>query len=356
MRSRASVMWAAVLVWWTLNGLASATGMRSMRDASGAAVVTWAHALTVSLASAWLWLPLTMAMLWLVQRYPIERSRLAMSLSAYAAAVLAVVIVRAVMVAMLNDWVHWYDELPSFGEVLLTSVWNNLFLGWMLVGVAHALIFAERAHQRERQASELQGYLAQARLQALAAQLNPHFLFNSLNSIAELLHHNQDAAERMLVHLGELLRHSLDTAGTQHNPLRDELRFVRHYVDIERMRLGERLQLDWTIDNDTLDAPVPHLILQPLVENAIRHAVALRITPGRVRISACRRNGCLVLEVGDDGPGAAAAHGPSGIGLTNTRARLECLYGAGAHLTLRTEVGGGTTARLTIPDRSATVS
>ncbi|MPZ20394.1 MAG: hypothetical protein GEV06_21135 [Luteitalea sp.] len=346
MLSRAWVMWIGLPVWWTLNGLVLATEVRSLGDRFG----SWEVALTYGLGSSWTWVPLTMAAFWLVQRYPIERGRLAMSISIHAGAVLSIIVVRAITHFVLNDWIRWYDELPSFGAVLLQSLFSNFFFGWVLVGVAHALLFAERAHQRERQASELRGHLAQARLQALAAQLNPHFLFNSLNSIAELVHQDPQAAERMLVRLSELLHHSLDTAGGQQIPLREELRLLRHYVEIEHMRLGDRLQLAWNVERNTLHAPVPHLILQPLVENAIRYAVAPRITPTHVCVAAYRRDGCLVLEVTDDGAGTPPTKGNRGIGLANTRARLECLYGKGVQLTLTTDPGG-TTARLTIPDR-----
>jgi signal transduction histidine kinase len=369
---RQRTLWIATFTWWTLNGLVIAADVAAMRDASGR-TLTWSHALTVGLASAWAWVPLTMGVVWLVRRYPLERGRtLARSLIVLNLAVLAVIVLRMSVVMAFNPWVGWYERVPDAAELFLTSVRLNLFPTWLLIGVAHALLFAERARQRERQTVELQGRLAQARLEALSAQLNPHFLFNALNSIAELLHQDPEAADRMLVGLGALLRRSLDTGRLQEVPLHEELRLLEHYVDLEKVRLGSRLRLDWRIEPATLEACVPHLVLQPLVENAIHHAVSHRATPGHVSVSVRRDDHHLVLEVQDDGrdkrdgrDGARRHHtdrtdervertnGDSGIGLSNTRARLECLYGTDHRFDVEPAPDGGTIARLVVPFRGA---
>jgi signal transduction histidine kinase len=360
---RQRTLWIATFAWWTLNGLFIAADVAAMRDASGR-TLPWSHGLTVGLASAWTWVPLTMGVVWLVRRYPLERGRtLARSLVVLNLAVLAVILLRMAVVMLFNPWVGWYAErVPDTAGLFLTSIRLNLFPTWLLIGVAHALVFAERARLRERQAAELQGRLAQARLEALSAQLNPHFLFNALNSIAELLHQDPDAADRMLVGLGALLRRSLDTGRLQEVPLHEELRLLEHYVDLEKVRLGSRLRLDWRIDPATLEACVPHLVLQPLVENAIHHAVSRRATPGRVWVSVRRSDRHLVLEVQDDGrddaPEARSENGSDrrvngGVGLSNTRARLECLYGTDHRLDVEAAPDGGTLVRLVVPFRGA---
>jgi LytS/YehU family sensor histidine kinase len=361
---RQRTLWIATFAWWTLNGLVIAADVAAMRDASGR-MLTWSHALTVGLASAWAWVPLTMGVVWLVRRHPLERGRtLARSLVVLNLAVLAVIVLRMGVVMVFNPWVGWYERVPDTAELFLTSVRLNLFPTWLLIGVAHALLFAERARQRERQTVELQGRLAQARLEALSAQLNPHFLFNALNSIAELLHQDPEAADRMLVGLGALLRRSLDTGRVQEVPLQEELRLLEHYVDLEKVRLGSRLRLDWRIDPATLDACVPHLVLQPLVENAIHHAVSRRATPGHVWVSVRRADRHLVLEVRDDGHDGPRGHHTEpleplgertngGVGLSNTRARLECLYGTDHRLDVEPAQDGGTIARLVVPFRGA---
>ena len=382
---RQRTLWIATFTWWTLNGLVTAADVATMRDASGR-TLTWSHALTIGLASAWIWVPLTMGVVWLVRRHPLERGALTRSLVVLNLAVLAVVVLRMAVVMVFNPWIGWYERVPDATELFLTSVRLNVFPTWLLIGVAHAVLFAERAQQRERQAAELQGRLAQARLEALSAQLNPHFLFNALNSIAELLHQDPEAADRMLVGLGALLRRSLESARVQEVPLHEELRLLEHYVDLEKVRLGARLRLDWRIEPATFDACVPHLVLQPLVENAIHHAVSRRATPGHVWVRVRRDDRHLVLEVQDDGcdgaslqqpatvqqngarsatdnsgghgandaSGATAANG--GIGLSNTRARLECLYGSDHRFDVERAPDGGTIARLVVPFRAAPVA
>jgi LytS/YehU family sensor histidine kinase len=188
---------------------------------------------------------------------------------------------------------------------------------------------------------ELESLLHQAQLQALRNQLNPHFLFNVLHSIAELVHTNPKLAEQLIVRLGELLRQVLNSSTLQEVPLADELALVRGYVEIEQMRLGDRLRVQWEIDPEELQARVPSLILQPLVENAIQHGIAATGQAGVVTIRARRHGGFLQLQVHDTGPGInqAAPARAEGIGLSNTRARLERLYGDRQSLDLDAHAG-----------------
>ncbi|MEI2455996.1 MULTISPECIES: sensor histidine kinase [Lysobacter] len=348
MRNRTWLL-LAVLGWWTLSGLVWVGQIATMHEAAGQAP-DWSGTLRKELASAWLWVPLTLFLFECVRRQPIERGRVARALCVQGLAVLAVIVLRTVAVLLFNRWIGWYEVLPGPGEVLFTSVLNNTLSSWMIVGVAHAGAYAARARQRERQALELESRLARARLEALSAQLNPHFLFNALNSIAEMVHRDPDGADRMLVDLGALLRHSLDNSHNQEIALRDELVVLDHYLGIEKIRLGERLQVEWAIDSALLDASVPQLLLQPLVENAIHHAVATRTTPGAVSVSAQREADRLILEVSDDGGQRAAAPGP-GVGLSNTRARLQCLYGNGHRFEIGARPAGGTCVRLQLPYR-----
>jgi signal transduction histidine kinase len=352
MNRTTALAWAVVFAWWTLSGLASAAQALMMSDAAGTAIGA-GYALRTGLASAWLWVPLTMGLLWLVRRHPLERRRLWSSLAVLALGVAAVIVLRALAVFTLNDWIGWYAQLPPLSTMMVSSFWNNLFLSWLIVGVAHAFLFAERMRQRERQAEELQRRLTQARLEALSAQLNPHFLFNALNSIAELVHRDAEAADRMLVGLGSLLRGSLDSGRRQEVPLAEEIALLECYIDIEKARLGERLQVDWRVEREALQALVPPLLLQPLVENAIRHGISGRVTPGRISVRARREQGHLVLEVQDSGAGTVSSTPGHGLGLGNTRARLECLYGTDHELSLEPRTGGGKWLRIRVPIRYA---
>lgn len=188
------------------------------------------------------------------------------------------------------------------------------------------------------ESAELGAMLQQAQLQALRSQLNPHFLFNTLHSIAELIHENPRHAEQMLLQLGELLRKSLETQSLE-VPLAEEIDFIRSYLSIEQMRLGDRLEIVWKIDPTVLSARVPSLILQPIVENAIRHGIAMSSHGGRLEISASRVGDQLKLEVHDNGPGLNPDNDHSGIGVGHTRARLERLYGERASFRLTSERG-----------------
>jgi signal transduction histidine kinase len=203
------------------------------------------------------------------------------------------------------------------------TVYAAFVLAW------HAAIYYREARDRQLKASELESLLHQAQLQALRSQLNPHFLFNALHSIAELVHENPKLAEKLIVRLGELLRQVLQSATVQEVSLADELDFIRGYIDIEQMRLGERLRVTWDVPPELLTARVPSLLLQPLVENAIQHGIAPTSKAGVLTIRVRREHDFLLLEIRDTGPGLAheSLDRQLGIGLSNTRARLQRLYG-----------------------------
>jgi two-component system, LytTR family, sensor kinase len=211
------------------------------------------------------------------------------------------------------------------------------FLDWELLayaaiaGLSHAVLFSRESHRRELRAAQLEKHLVEAQLQTLQRQLQPHFLFNTLHAISALMHRDVESADRMLTRLSDLLRMTLDTVGRQQTSLKEELDFLRKYLQIEQTRLGDRLSVHWEIDGETLDCLVPNLVLQPLVENAIKHGIALKSEGGSVTVRARRQGEMLWMEVEDDGCGPSEVGLESlqqGIGLTNTRARLSHHYGA----------------------------
>lgn len=347
-RNRTVVL--AVTGMWLAFGLFSTVQMLGM-EVPGGTVIPARHAFITSMMSAALWIPPTLVLLWLVGRISFERAgigRLLVALAAFSAFVAFTIMFRAVAVILLNPWVGFYQELPPFGGLLVTSVNNNFLKAWLLVGVAHAWLFARRAREREQQSRQLQAMLVQARLDALSAQLNPHFLFNALNSIAEMVHRDADAADRMLVALGELLRASLEYRENQWVTMRDELALLGHYLDIERNRLGDRLQVEWRIDPRAEAVQVPPLLLQPLAENAVVHALSLRSASGQLLIDARIEGDELRVGVSDDG-GQRPSWPRHGQGLANLRARLEYLYGRGEWLRLLPNAEGGMTADLRLP-------
>ena len=353
MKRRTAWLLAVVTLWWTLNGLAVGAQWLRMKEPSGEPVAFW-HAMPPSMVGAWGWIPLALGLFWLAARLPIEPGRIASRLAVHAAAVLAIIGLRAAFIYSLDPWLHWYPAPPAFAEVLLQSVWNNFFQAWLVVGVAHALVYAERAREREAQAARLQSQLADARLEALSSRLNPHFLFNALNSIAELVHRDAQAADRMIVGLSALLRSSLEQCAQAEVPLEQELALLGHYLDIEKIRLGERLQVVWEVTPEARAACLPPLLLQPLVENAVRHGISRRLSPGHIAIRAWCEAGRLHIEIGDDGAGEGA-HPGVGIGLATTRDRLRALYGDAASLVLQRE-DGLTRAMLSLPLRRRQVA
>ncbi len=224
-----------------------------------------------------------------------------------------------------------------------------------LLAIWYGLFYARRRREHELAEGRLSARLAEARLAVLKAQLHPHFLFNTLNSVAALMHRDVPAAEAMLDRLQDLLELSLARARAQEVPLAEELRFLELYAGIERVRFSDRLDLEVAVDEEVRGALVPHLLLQPLVENSIRHGIAARPGPGRIEVRAGAEGERLVIRVSDDGPGAPAARGPngSGVGLANTRARLEHLYGERQSMEMESGAAGGFAVTITLPLRPA---
>jgi two-component system, LytTR family, sensor kinase len=257
----------------------------------------------------------------------------------------------------------WSDTRPFFAQYrgeLGSLFLFDFFVYWAVLGAAYAFDYRERYREREAAASELKAQLAQARLEALKVQLHPHFLFNTLHTISGLVRADEtQPAVNMIAGLSELLRRALDSADEQEVPLGDEVKFVRLYLDIQSVRFSDRLTVRMDISPDALDALVPNMILQPLVENAVRHGVSPRESPVTVSISAYRAGTMLHVEVSDDGPGLQSGwrfEDGGGIGLANTAERLRRLYGDEHRFELNGGAGRGVTASLVIPFREGRAS
>lgn len=320
--------------WWILIGLVSAANARSRGGDDG-----W-DALAPSLVAVAGWIPLTVAVYALVRRFPIRRATWPRGLAIHAGGAMVVVVVRALYISALDPWLHFYGSAPSFTLVLQHSVENNLFLYWLFVGVAHAI-------ERSRAAAALEVALGQAQAAALGATMQPHFLFNTLQAIAELVHRDPEVADRAIVQLSALLRRLIDDH-RQEVPLADELAFTRDYLALEQLRFGDRLDVQWQIAPAIADVLVPRLSVQPLVENALRHGLWPTGRHGCLTIAAARAEHGVAITVTDDGGGLPPAHAP-GHGLGTIRARLDNLYGARAHLVVADNPGGGARAELVVP-------
>jgi signal transduction histidine kinase len=331
--------------------------------------VSWAQALYWSFSDWYEWALMVPLIFWLCHRFGFERRSWPRTLTIYFVAGLLMAGLHGVLCGAADVLQGWWTAKPivfkkSLRGILANRTHYNLAVYAVIVLAWHAWDYYRRFQERERQAVELAGRLAQAQLQALRMQLNPHFLFNALNAVSSLMLTDVAGANRMISRLGELLRLAIENTDQQEVPLQQEVEFLRRYLQIEQIRFGERLRLKMEFDSSTLTAAVPNLILQPLVENAIRHAIQPQEAGGQIELRSARDNGRLVLEVSDNGPGlrppgatpAPREEGRERIGLNNTQERLRKLYGENQQFDLTENPMGGVTARLSIPYRVASLS
>lgn len=305
---------------------------------------------------------------WLARRYPIYQQRWRRNLALHFLITAAIVLLTGVVYFQLMtrnmparaEGAAGQTRSAAPGGFRRPDLWGFLMLRfvneslpfWAMIALVHAVELRRRHRQREIEAARLQTQLAESRLEALTAQLHPHFLFNTLQGISTLMHRDVKAADAMLSRLGDLLRQTLQRGERQEVALSEEIEMLDHYVEILRERFKDRLVFETRISPDVRRALVPFFILQPLVENALQHGIARRAGVGRVSIGAERRGEELYLNVVDDGPGLAKderAFPREGIGLSNTRQRLRQLYGDRQRLTLETPAEGGLRVEMTIP-------
>jgi sensor histidine kinase YesM len=357
MLDRRSVRWGLILFGWTVVGLIFGTQIRVSSWASGR-VGTFHEDFTPQLIYTTTCAVFTPLVLWLARRFRIDQHTWHRHLPLH--------LLGATLFAVVVGAIYQFGIFLAFllGERPF-SLWNTLRIivlnssesftiyGLMLLAI-HLKDYYKRYRDGELRASQLQTQLAEAQLQALKMQLHPHFLFNTLHSISALLYKDRAAADKMIAQLGDFLRLTLDNAGTQEVSLREELEFLSCYLEIEQIRFNDRLTTHMHIDADALDTRVPNLILQPIVENAIRHGIAPHAAPGRIEILAERKNGTLRMQVRDNGRGLMLNQSINprfreGLGLANTKARLEQLYGTAYRFELANDPDGGLVVTLEIP-------
>jgi LytS/YehU family sensor histidine kinase len=291
-------------------------------------------------------------MVWLARRYRIDRGNWRRFVPLHALFALGFHVADAVVMRVLPSLLGGVGRGVPIDVALVQQLFINLTCYAVVVALTYAVDYAGLYRERELAAAQLAAQLNAARLHALQSQLRPHFLFNTLNTIAEQVHSDADGADRMITRLATLLRASF--VDGQEVSLRDELDVLRSYVDIMAVRFRGRLAVDFDVDPDALEAAVPRFLLQPLVENALRHGIEPLERGGVVDVVARRRVDILEIEVRDSGrglPAEAPAH--EGVGLRNTRDRLRQLYGPAHHFALRPRVGGGAIAAVAIPFRPA---
>jgi LytS/YehU family sensor histidine kinase len=332
---------------------------------------TLGGALTMQLCDCLAYVPLTPFAYQLARRHPVHRQqwvqRVLLLLAGGIAFTLGHVLVRGLTPyadwnSAMSSWrpaVDWHGATGItihwrvYAHMLIVEPIQDLVFNYVpIVSIGLAVAYHQNFHQNELRKSQLESHLATARLEALKSQLRPHFLFNTLHSISSLMFSDAAAADQMMTRLSDLLRLSLRSSGSQVTTLREELQFVDTYLEIESIRFESRLTIERDIAPDTLSAVVPHLLLQPLVENAVRHGVSALPAGGRIRIAAACSGRDLLLQVADNGPGLkVSAPGPerAGLGLATTQERLRALYGENQTMDIRTETDRGVDIRLRIP-------
>lgn len=345
-------LWVLGALVWTLLALLIALQQGLYLESVGQPVA-WNRLILSRLADWYTCAIFTPAYFWLVRRWPLDREHWPRSAPMHLVATCAFVVIKyAFYVPMQNAIYAGTGRSRTLGDTLASSfIFETVAFGCLL-GVVLAVEYYSRLREREVQAARLASQLSDARLDALAAQLHPHFLFNTLQAISTLLHRDAAGADTMLARLSELLRRTLQRGGGHEVTLQEELELLGLYLEIVQTRFADRLTLVRAIAPGLDDALVPHFILQPLVENALEHGIARRGGAGRIAISAIREGDTLLLEVTDDGAGlGATGRGPvrDGIGLTNTRRRLAQLYGAAQSLQLAPGAEGGLTVTLRLP-------
>jgi two-component system, LytTR family, sensor kinase len=337
--------WSLIFVGWTAVGLFFASQTYLSYKYSGGQAHT-AIILKLNLADWYVWGLLAPGIIFLARRFPLDGRYLVRNVAIHFTA--------GVGITLLKWWLdnvfrHYVLALPR--SMSLAFVFHsNLMIYWIFVAATQGYLYYSRYREGELRSAQLSAQLAQAQLHTLRMQLHPHFLFNTLNSISALIHRDPNAADRMIARLSELLRLTLENVGVQEVPLAQELEFLERYLEIERTRFSDRLSVRFDVAPDTLGASTPYLILQPLVENAIRHGIASRSSPGTVTIRAARDDNMLILEIKDDGPGMRS-DSKHGIGISSTQARLEKLYGNGQHFELSNAADGGLTVKISFPLR-----
>jgi len=358
-------VWLASYAIWTFIALTTSVSVYRLNLTYWKTPGTYWDALRLPLINDLIFATLTPLVLLFALRWRVDRTNWKTRLPTHFAGAIVFTASHAVIRMLVYPVVDSMSKQPFpvgwslFGRLFFYNLPDDCFSIYLpVVIIAHMIAYYQESRSRELRASQLETRLAQAQLRALKSQLQPHFLFNTLHSISTLMMTNVQAADSMLVRLSDLLRLSLENNTVQETTLHREMHFVEGYLEIEKVRFGNRLCVKCDVSPDTLDANVPHLLLQPLVENAIRHGASKRIAGGEVWIAAARENDDVVIEVGDNGPGFSPNpewNAKHGLGLNATRERLEVFYGARQRLDIISAPGRGTTVRVRLPYHAGTV-
>ena len=351
--------WLLAFLFWTAIGLFFSTHIYLLINVMEGRSFPFSKAVRTTLPDWYLWAFLAIPILKLCRRYPLESKSWRESIwihlpasAGFAIFHISLAVSSLLLFEALDGF--QYSWLEKFELNFIWYFHYDVLTYWAIAGFAHAMQYYRSLQEKRVAAVKLQAQLSQAQLQALKMQLHPHFLFNTLNSMSSLLqrsgseHMDIQTAKKMIVRLADFLRLTLHNSGAQDVDLQYELEFLRCYLEIEKVRFQDRLTVRMNIDPATLQMRIPNLILQPIVENAIRHGIATRSTPGTVEISTMKNDGMLRVLIRDNGPGLSKTF-QEGVGLSNTKARLQQSFGESYRFSLENVPAGGAEVILEIP-------
>ena len=335
-RPRYGLRWPLVLLVATMLSIVSSVLAVQFTLSMGKPATYWRSIIVLNFSYWYVWALFTPAIVWLSQHFRLERQSLLLAVVVHVPGVALFSFAHIAVMGAVQWWLaatagrslSWWFEVKR--STLQNFDWEMMTY-WAIAGLSHAVLYYRESRDRAVRASQLETRLIEAQMATLQQQLQPHFLFNTLHAISTLMHRDVEAADRTLMSLSDLLRMTLENVGQQEVTLQAELDFVSKYLEIERTRFADRLIVTFNIDPVALDSLVPSLLLQPLVENAIKHGVAKKAGAGHIEISARNQHGKLWIEIRDDGAGlseSGLAALQKGIGVSTTRARLQHQFGA----------------------------
>ena len=352
------IIWGLLFLSLTVIGLMSAAQNYMLDVVEKKMDFSWFQVLSFNVPLWWLWLAITPVIIALGKKYRIQRGQLVQSLTIHIAVSLLIIVVLQVISAA---WCNLHFP-PYYMPVMQKVFWRLVHLEWafvdfvaywMLLTIFYGYEYYQHLQARELKVAQLETQLVESELRALKMQLHPHFLFNTMNALSTMILKGENkTARKMIEQFSSFLRMTLEEKGSQEVPFECELNFVQRYLEVEKVRYQHKLNIQYDVAPQSLNAQVPNLILQPIVENAIRHAIAPMESDGCLTIRALRKNGSLILQVQDNGKGMTPetlTTSGKGIGLSNTRKRLENLYGENYYFDLSNAIGGGLVVTLEIP-------
>ncbi len=357
LQRRPVARWLSAFAFWTVIVLFYSTS-----SGRGAREMTWPQSFLFAATQWYVWALLAPLIIRFDRVLPLAPDAVTRRILLHVPASFAF---TAIYIFLSSFARHALDITPdpfSWSMEPLALAWRGMFhwnvlVYWVIFGGYAAYGYYRSLREGELRRAELERMLAESRLEALRAQLHPHFLFNALNAISAHVERDPRVARRMLEQLGELLRLSLDHCEDQEVPLEREAAFLDRYLGIQKVRFADRLETDIRIEPELLDALLPTFLLQPLVENCIKHGVSRRSAPGVIGVAAWSEGDTLHLRVWDNGPGLPPdwdAQHSQGVGIANTRERLRALYGEnGYRFTLANNANGGVTVQISLPLRRA---